>query len=177
MKNVLLASLVILIASCSKSEIDLSGGPAGWGGFTPKEDTTNKVQADITAGGNTTHLAAKGFGTSFSRYVMTLIDSSVVSVSASDSVGSLYINLHNILASGTYNFGLNPGRGKEVKATYYKSQGPGIPIAYLNDSTITSGTINITTFTDRKIEGTFSVTCRNGNQSVVITNAVFKGNF
>ena len=177
MKNLFLVCLVILFASCTKSEIDFSGGPAGVGGFTPKEDTTNKVQADIIAGGNTTHLAAKGFGTSFTRYVMTLIDSSVVSISASDSVGSLYINLYNILAPATYNFGLNPGRGKEVKATYYKNQGPGNPITYINDASTTSGTIKITVFTDKKLEGTFSVTCWNGSQSVMVTNAVFTGKF
>jgi len=170
MKIVYFAFAVILFSSCAKPNLNFGGGVDGWANITFPEDTTNKLKADINNGGNISHFAAKGFGTSYTKYIMTLIDSSIVTIYASDTTFKLEIKLINILAPGTYNFGLNPGRGKEVKVTCYVGN-----TVFTNDANTPSGTIKIDVFTSSKIEGSFSGTCRNGTQSVVISNGSFTG--
>jgi len=172
MKIILVAFAVFLFTSCSKNDMNLSNLDLSIHLGTIPEDSNNKVKADVDMGGNITHLSTKGFGAGYSRYLMPLFDSSSVVISASDSSTSLQLHLINILAPGTYNFGPNPGRSKEIKAYCYINN-----TSFNNAANITSGTIKIDVFTAQKIEGTFSVTCWNGTQSVIITNGTFTGNF
>ncbi|MEP6676157.1 MAG: hypothetical protein ABJA78_13425 [Ferruginibacter sp.] len=170
MKILIFVCCIALLASCAKPDIHLTGFSWGYGYGSINRDSTNKITADIT-GSSTAHFSAVANNTSFTKYVLTLYsDSSFVNISSNDSTIILYIDLVNILSPGTYSFGRNAANSKQIKA---KCMMGGID--YFNDSTALTGSIQIDSFTTKRIHASFNVKCWHGTQSVTINNGKLAG--
>ncbi len=175
MKTIFFALVIFFFTSCTKEgAIDLNN--TDWSFLAPPliGDSSNKVKADIAAGGTNYQLSAVALNTSFTRYVLNPnSDSSTITIMAFQGNAVLELDLINIKTAGTYPFGHNPGHSEEVRASYSVNGGS----FYNNDHNVLSGSITIDNLANKHIQGTFSVTCWDGTQAAYITNGSFTGNY
>jgi hypothetical protein len=171
MKTVFFVIISVLLISCSK-DYTINTAALNWSGFLPLRDSTrNKVKAEITKSGTYTQFIALGDFTSFYKDASAVSpDSSLISFTGNAGNIFLQVDLKNIMAGGTYNFGYYPGQRKVIRASC-RYEG----ITYINDSTVLSGSITIDSLTTSRLKGSFNVICRNGTNSVNITNGTFAG--
>jgi len=159
----MLAVVTLIITSCSKDNtLDIS---------------SNNVSATISIGSNAPfQFSATGAAV---RTYPLIANPSTYRVEATDANNNnLIIGVENVTQTGTYPFTSNNGNG----LTFVKNVGAPSQLTYgTSDPSITNkGSVTITALNNHHIEGTFTASCKNDNntgEAAYISNGSFKGNF
>ena len=166
--NAMLAIVTLIITSCSKSKPpDIP------------DTSSNNVSATISIGSN----AAFQFSItgSAAKAYQVFANPTTYQVDAKDANNNrLGIVIQNVTQTGTYPFTSNNGIGNGLSFT--KDEGQLSQASYWTSdpSIINKGSVTITVLNDHHIEGVFTATCKNENNSgetAQVTNGSFKGNF
>ena len=170
MKTIFFICLVFLFTSCDKAFDDhFWGDPNIYGSSLTSSDTSAKVKATISKHGIITQFSSAAG--SMSRILFNSSDSILLYIYAADYSSEFRIYVRNIVTPGTYSFGHNPVNNKSIDIKYHYSYD-----TYSNSAEL-SGSLIIDSLTTVGMKGHFNVICRDGSDSVNISNGEFCGKF
>jgi hypothetical protein len=151
----------------------------------PEVININIITAQITAPvGNARSFQVTGDSTVFGVAVNEQVGDTIVTISGSDNVGTLHLNLVNP-GVGTFNFPTNDTLGNNFSICgYYEGDMISPTLIFLSNeadsagASLATGTYTITHFSPLGIVGSMNVTLRHTDSSELkIENCTFKGTF
>jgi hypothetical protein len=175
MKKILSAIIILsqLVFSCKKNS------------DPPQVMNTNSITAQITVPGSTARsFQVSGDSTVFGVVVNEQMGDTIVTITGSDDVGTLYLNLVNP-GVGTYSFPPNDTLGNNFSiCRYHEGEIFSPTLIFLSNETdsagasLTTGSYTITHFSPVGIVGSMNVTLRHTDSSELkIENCTFMGTF